>query len=203
MATHGTAGRRWLAATAVGFEAGILLGEHLAGPGLPIGRNSTALLAALGVTIAVAVVGGLILDRLRHPLTVILLLAFGVLGVIFHGAPRAMVHVGYALIDADLENEAARAALVSDEPAAPPEALHALAGVATAPRIEAAVTFMEAALWSPFSRGPACRALTRIEWRIADATLEVGNSDTGERWRERCAARSCETEWVAHCKAAK
>jgi len=59
MATHARpdgAGSR----DGVGFEAGILLGEHLAGPGLPIGRNSTALLAALGVTIAVAVVGGLI-----------------------------------------------------------------------------------------------------------------------------------------------
>jgi hypothetical protein len=203
MATRSTSGRRWLAASAVGFEAGLLLGEHLAGPGEPLGRHSTALLAAIGVAVGVGVLGGLILDKLRHPLTSLALLVFGVLGVIFHGAPRAMVHVGFALVDADVEDPAARAALVSDEAFAPPEAQHALARVATAPRVEAAITFMEAALWSPLSRDLACTSLTRLEWRLTDATDEVGNTETAARWRQSCAGRSCQTAWVAHCQAVR
>lgn len=199
---HGTAGRRWLAASAVGFEAGILAGEQLAGAGRPLGQNLTALLVALGVAVGGAVLGGLVLDRLRHPLLVIVLLVFGVLGVIFHGAPRAMVHVGYALLDADLESEAAEAALVSPETDVSAEAQQALAAAAGGPRVEAAITFMEAALWSPLTGQGACEALTRVEWRFGQAALDVGDRDLGTRWLERCAERSCETEWVGLCKAA-
>lgn len=199
----GTRGGRWLAASAVGFEAGLLVGEALAGPGMPLSYKWTPLLVALGVWAVGTVLFGALLDKLRHPLLVIAVLAAGVLGVIFHGGPRAMTHIGFAMIDADVDGAEAEAALVTDVESLSLDAQAALSAAVDAPRVEAAVTMMEATVKSPLTRQFGCVALTRIEWRFADAAATLGKTESAERWRARCAARDeCQTPWVLSCKAA-
>jgi hypothetical protein len=199
----GTRGGRWLAASAVGFEAGVLVGESMAGRGIPLSYDTKALLVALGLFVIGTTLVGMLLDRVRNPLLVIALLVFGVLGVIFHGAPRAMTHIGYAMIDADIDNEEAEQALVSDAQGLSLEAQMAIAAACDTPRVEAATTLMEATVKSPLTKEFGCLALTRVEYRFFDAALEMDKPESAERWRQRCAARTeCETSWVLSCKAA-